>query len=109
MFAEEVDLLLQEFGIPRHSYTRGERAVTSPLTGTTIARVQDASSEDVTAAVSRAKTAFQAWRDELSAALVPMFADLSEDELAAMRSTVEIIASRVDLSNAASAALAGSR
>lgn len=36
-----------------------------------------------------------------------MFADLRDDELAAMRATVEIIASRVDLSNAASAALDG--
>ena len=51
--------------------------------------------------------ALQAWRDELSAALVPMFADLGDDELAALRATVEIIGSRVDLSTAASAALAG--
>jgi DNA-binding MarR family transcriptional regulator len=51
--------------------------------------------------------ALQTWRDELSAALVPMFADLSDDELAALRATVEIIGSRVDLSTAASAALAG--
>jgi len=51
--------------------------------------------------------ALQTWRDELSAALAPMFADLSDDELAAMRTTVEIIGSRVDLSAATSAALAG--
>jgi len=51
--------------------------------------------------------ALQTWRDELSAALVPMFADLGDDELAAMRATVEIIGSRVDLSTATSAALAG--
>lgn len=61
------------------------------------------------AVTEKGAAAFQAWRDELSAALVPMFADLSEDELAAMWSTVEIIASRVDLSNAANAALAGTR
>jgi DNA-binding MarR family transcriptional regulator len=53
--------------------------------------------------------ALQAWRDELSAALVPMFADLSEDELAAMRCTVELIASRVDLSTATTAALTAAR
>jgi DNA-binding MarR family transcriptional regulator len=53
--------------------------------------------------------ALQTWRSELSAALVPMFADLSDDELAAMRSTVDIIRSRADLSTAASAALVGSR
>jgi DNA-binding MarR family transcriptional regulator len=51
--------------------------------------------------------ALQAWRDALSDALVPMFADLSEDELAAMRCTVEVIASRAELSVAASAAVAG--
>ena len=61
------------------------------------------------AVTEKGAAAFQAWRDELSAALVPMFADLSDDELTAMRSTVEIIASRVDLSNAANAALAGTR
>ena len=53
--------------------------------------------------------ALQTWRDELSAALVPMFADLSDDEIAAMRTTVGIIGSRVDLSAATSAALAGTR
>ncbi|NUU04972.1 MarR family transcriptional regulator [Leifsonia sp. C5G2] len=53
--------------------------------------------------------ALQTWRDELSAALVPMFSDLSEAEVAAMRTTVEIIGSRVDLSAATSAAVAGSR
>ncbi len=61
------------------------------------------------ALTTKGADALQSWRDELSAALVPMFADLSEDELAAMRCTVEIIASRVDLSTATSAALAGAR
>ena len=55
----------------------------------------------------KGEIALQAWRDELATALVPMFADLGDDELSAMRSTVEIIASRVDLSTAASAAVAG--
>ncbi|MFF1573453.1 MarR family winged helix-turn-helix transcriptional regulator [Leifsonia sp. NPDC058292] len=53
--------------------------------------------------------ALQAWRDELSAALVPMFADLSDDEIEALRSTVTIIGSRVELSAAASEAVAGAR
>jgi DNA-binding MarR family transcriptional regulator len=52
--------------------------------------------------------ALQGWRDELTSALVPMFADLSEDEVAALRSTVEIIGSRVDLSIATSSAVTGS-
>jgi DNA-binding MarR family transcriptional regulator len=59
------------------------------------------------AITAKGADALQTWRDELSTALVPMFADLSDDELAAMRATVEIIGSRVDLSTAASAALAG--
>lgn len=42
-------------------------------------------------------TALQAWRDELSGALVPMFDDLTDDELEALRSTVRIIGSRVGL------------
>lgn len=61
------------------------------------------------AVTAKGVEALQTWRDELSAALVPMFSDLSEDELAAMRTTVEIIGSRVGLSAATSAALAGSR
>jgi DNA-binding MarR family transcriptional regulator len=51
--------------------------------------------------------ALQAWRDQLSAALVPMFADLTDDEVEALRTTVTIIGARVDLSAAASEALAG--
>ncbi|MEN0086733.1 MAG: MarR family transcriptional regulator [Leifsonia sp.] len=61
------------------------------------------------AVTAKGVEALQTWRDELSAALVPMFSDLSEAEVAAMRTTVEIIGSRVDLSAATSAALAGSR
>ncbi|RDV44334.1 MarR family transcriptional regulator [Leifsonia sp. ku-ls] len=61
------------------------------------------------AITTKGADALQSWRDELSAALVPMFADLSDDEVAAMRATVEIIGSRVGLSAATSAAMAGSR
>lgn len=61
------------------------------------------------AVTAKGVDALQTWRDELSAALVPMFSDLNEAEVAAMRTTVEIIGSRVDLSAATSAALAGSR
>lgn len=59
------------------------------------------------AITDRGAKALQDWRDALADALVPMFADLSEDELAAMRCTVEVIAARADLSTAASAAVAG--
>lgn len=59
------------------------------------------------AITAKGADALQNWRDELSSALVPMFADISDDELAALRRSVEIVGSRVDLSNATSAALAG--
>jgi len=73
-----------------------------------VADVEDARAWQI-AITAKGVDALQTWRDELSAALAPMFADLSEDELAAMRTTVEIIGSRVGLSAATSAALAGSR
>lgn len=73
-----------------------------------VADVEDARAWQI-AITAKGVDALQTWRDELSAALAPMFADLSEDELAAMRTTVEIIGSRVGLSAAPSAALAGSR
>ena len=48
------------------------------------------------------------WRDQLASALLPMFADLSDDEVDSLRHAVEIIGSRVELTDAASAALRGS-
>jgi DNA-binding MarR family transcriptional regulator len=71
-----------------------------------IADTDDARAWQIAITVAGA-AALRAWRDALSDALVPMFADLTEDELAAMRCTVEVIASRVELSTAASAAVAG--
>ena len=55
----------------------------------------------------RGAEALEAWRDALSTALVPMFADLSEDDLLALRRTVAVIVSRVERSTATSAAVAG--
>jgi DNA-binding MarR family transcriptional regulator len=72
-----------------------------------IADTEDARAWQIDITPKGAK-ALQGWRDELTSALVPMFADLSEDEVAALRSTVEIIGSRVDLSSATSRAVAGS-
>lgn len=71
-----------------------------------IADVDDARAWQI-AITPKGAGALQAWRDALSDALVPMFADLTDDELAAMRCTVDVIASRADLSTAASAAVAG--
>jgi DNA-binding MarR family transcriptional regulator len=59
------------------------------------------------AITAKGAEALQAWRDALADALVPMFADLTDDEVAAMQCTVEVIASRAELSVAASAAVAG--
>ncbi len=59
--ASDVDLLLQDLGV-RLDPGQGSRAVRSPLTGATIARVQDASADSVTAAIAGAATAFLAWR-----------------------------------------------
>ena len=52
--------------------------------------------------------ALEDWRDQMSKALLPMFADLSDDEVDSLRHAVEIIGSRVELTDAASAALRGS-
>ncbi len=56
----------------------------------------------------KGEIALQSWRDELSAALVPMFSDLTEEEFAALRTTVALIGSRVGLTTGAEE-LAGAR
>lgn len=60
--ANDVDVLLQDLGVPRDRYSHGSRAVRSPLTGETVAGVQDASGSSTTEAIGRAKTAFLEWR-----------------------------------------------
>ncbi|MGZ8329947.1 MAG: L-piperidine-6-carboxylate dehydrogenase [Rhodoplanes sp.] len=60
--AEEVDVLLQTFGVPRERYTGGSRAVRSPLTGAIIANVHDTAAESTDHAIERAKGAFLEWR-----------------------------------------------
>jgi aldehyde dehydrogenase (NAD+) len=60
--ANDVDLLLQDLGVPRDRYSLGARAVRSPLTGATIANVQDAGRDSATDAIARAETAFVEWR-----------------------------------------------
>ena len=60
--ATDVDSLLQNLGVPSDRYTQGSRAVRSPLTGETIASVQDATAGSATEAISRAQNAFLAWR-----------------------------------------------
>src|SRR5260221_526736 len=60
--AAEVDALLRDLRVPRDRYSHGPRAVRSPLTGTAIAGVQDASPDSVTEAIARAELAFRTWR-----------------------------------------------
>src|SRR5258706_15291030 len=60
--AQDVDLLLRDFGVPRDCYSHGSRTARSPLNGEIIANVQDTSSDNVTEAIVRAKTAFLEWR-----------------------------------------------
>ncbi len=60
--AQDVDCLLRDFGVPRDHHSHGSRTVRSPLNGEIIANVQDTSSDSVTEAIVRAKTAFLEWR-----------------------------------------------
>ncbi len=60
--AQDVDSILQSFGVERSLYQRGPRIVHSPLTGEVIAHVQDASPAAVTEAIARAIGAFKTWR-----------------------------------------------
>ncbi len=60
--ASNVDLLLRDLGVPRDRYSRGSHTVRSPLTGETIASVQNSSLGDATDAIMRAKAAFLEWR-----------------------------------------------
>jgi aldehyde dehydrogenase (NAD+) len=54
--------LLQTLGVPSTSLTGGTLAARSPITGQTLAQVHEASAQDMTQAIHRAQTAFEAWR-----------------------------------------------
>ena len=58
----DVDSILQGVGVYRDRYRGGERVVQSPLTGETIAQVEDASPDSVTEAIGQSEKAFLAWR-----------------------------------------------
>jgi aldehyde dehydrogenase (NAD+) len=58
----DVDLILQRIGVHRERYRQGGRVVRSPLTGETIAEVEDASPDSVTEAIGQSEKAFRAWR-----------------------------------------------
>ncbi|MFN3521771.1 MAG: aldehyde dehydrogenase family protein [Phenylobacterium sp.] len=60
--AAEAAAVLDRLGVAPGLHAAGERPVTSPITGETIAMVKDATPEDVAAAVEAAQAAFLAWR-----------------------------------------------
>ena len=61
MLASDVTSLLDRIGVaPEHR--RGMRVVRSPLTGETIANVEDAGPQRTTEAIALAETAFRQWR-----------------------------------------------
>ncbi len=55
--------LLQRLGVPAASYISGNLRVNSPISGDQIANVIEANTAEATAAIARADTAFQAWRN----------------------------------------------
>ncbi len=58
----ETARIFRSFGVAEGSFTAGDRIVRSPITGETIARVRDASTDDVAATIGRADEAFRTWR-----------------------------------------------
>ncbi|ABA05768.1 aldehyde dehydrogenase [Nitrobacter winogradskyi Nb-255] len=62
MLASEVSSLLDHLGVSSDR-RRGAHAVRSPLTGETIAHVQDASPQYAAEAIALAETAFRRWRE----------------------------------------------
>jgi aldehyde dehydrogenase (NAD+) len=62
MLTERTTSLLKTLGVASDLYSRGNRAVRSPLNGEPIARVADADRTAVAAAIAQAETAFAKWR-----------------------------------------------
>src|SRR5436309_10173461 len=58
----DVESILHGVGVYRDRYRGGERVVQSPLTGETIAQVEDANPDSVTEAIGQSEKAFLAWR-----------------------------------------------
>jgi aldehyde dehydrogenase (NAD+) len=60
--AAEMGEILARLGVPRARTSDGNRAVRSPVTGETVARVQDATPAEARAAIAAADAAFRVWR-----------------------------------------------
>ena len=96
--ANDVDVLLQDLGVPRDRYSHGSRLVRSPLTGETIAHVQDANRDSTAEAIARAKTAFLEWRSVPAARrgeLVRILGDELRSNKAALGRLVTIEAGKI--------------
>jgi aldehyde dehydrogenase (NAD+) len=59
---EEVRLLLEKLGVQAESFSSGDLAVRTPITGEVIARIPQTSSEEVAAAIATAHHAFLDWQ-----------------------------------------------
>ncbi|MGQ3017973.1 L-piperidine-6-carboxylate dehydrogenase [Phenylobacterium sp.] len=60
--AADVAATLERLGVDRGLWQGGERTVTSPITGEAVAKVRDATTAEVQAAIAAAQAAFLAWR-----------------------------------------------
>ena len=60
--ADDARHLLTQLGVPKSLWTKGKRAVASPVDGSIIAQVDDASTDHAADAAARAETAFHIWR-----------------------------------------------
>lgn len=61
------------------------------------------------AATAKGLRALADWRNQLAEAMLPLFEGITPDETETLRRAVEIIAARVELTDAASAAVRGAR
>ncbi|KQV06233.1 MarR family winged helix-turn-helix transcriptional regulator [Leifsonia sp. Root112D2] len=71
-----------------------------------IADVDDARAWQI-ASTTKGEQALDAWRDQLASALLPLFEGITSTEVDTLRSAVEIVTARVQLTDAASSALRG--
>jgi aldehyde dehydrogenase (NAD+) len=61
-FVNEVETLLDGFGVAREAYMDGALASRSPITGETVARVRETTAEEAQAIIGSAQAAFLEWR-----------------------------------------------
>jgi len=87
---QEVEILLEGFGIAAIRLQGGTLKVRSPINGETIAEIAENSAEDVRAAIGRASQAFLAWR-QVPAPKRGEFVRLIGDELRKAKSQLGLL------------------